>query len=224
MKILLVEDNQDIAGIIFDYFEIKGFVLDYAKDGLQGYELASNNFYDLIILDVMMPRMDGLTVCRKLREQGNDSPILMLTARDSREDMLIGFEQGVDDYLIKPFDLNILAARIHALHRRRAGKQSIKELSFADLKLNLATHTAIRDNSQFVLNPTQFKILKLLMMRSPNIVAKNEIISSIWGEDQPDGDILRSHIYQLRNQVDKPFKQNYIKTIPKIGYQLVCES
>lgn len=222
MKILLVEDNQDIAGIIFDYFEIKGFVLDYAKDGVQGYQLASNNFYDLIILDVMMPRMDGLTVCRKLREQGNDSPILMLTARDSREDMLVGFEQGVDDYLIKPFDLDILAARIQALHRRRVGRQSVKELSFQDLKLDLATHTVTREMTKFVLNPTQFKILKLLMMRSPNIVSKDEIINTIWGEDEPEGDILRSHVYQLRNQVDKPFKHNYIKTIPKIGYQLVC--
>lgn len=223
MKILLVEDNQDIAGIIFDYFEIKGFVLDYAKDGLQGYELASKNFYDLIILDVMMPRLDGLTVCKMLREQGNDSPILMLTARDSREDMLVGFEQGVDDYLVKPFDLDILAARIQALHRRRVGRQSIKQLTFEDLTLDLTSHMVNREQAEFVLNPTQFKILKLLMLRAPNIVGKDEIINTIWGDDQPDGDILRSHLYQLRNQVDKPFKQKYIKTIPKVGYQLVCE-
>ncbi|MFT5881463.1 MAG: DNA-binding response OmpR family regulator [Moritella sp.] len=221
MKILLVEDHQDIAGIIFDFFEIKGYTLDYAKDGVHGYELACNNYYDLIILDVMMPRMDGLTVCQKLRSHGDDTPILMLTARDTREDTLAGFDCGADDYLIKPFDLDILAARIQALHRRRSGKNSVKALSFNELKLDLTTHIATRNECNFELNPTQFTILKLLMMRKTEIVTKGEIIHAIWGHDEPDGDVLRSHIYQLRNQVDKPFKQHYIKTIPKIGYHLV---
>ncbi|SQD77350.1 response regulator transcription factor [Moritella yayanosii] len=221
MKILLVEDHQDIAGIIFDFFEIKGYTLDYAQDGVQGYELASHNFYDLIILDIQMPRMDGLTVCQKLREQGDDTPILMLTARDTREDTLAGFDCGADDYLIKPFDLDILAARIQALHRRRSGKNAAKVLTFQELSLDLNTHIAARNGCNFELNPTQFTILKLLMMRSPEIVTKNEIINAIWGEDEPEGDILRSHIYQLRNQVDKPFQHHYIKTLSKIGYQLV---
>lgn len=221
MKILLIEDHQDIAGIIFDFFEIKGHTLDYAKDGVQGFELANNNFYDLIILDIQMPRMDGLTVCKKLRESGNDVPILMLTARDTREDTLIGFNCGADDYLIKPFDLDILAARVDALFRRRNGKHALKQLKFEELTLDLTSHIATRNGFKFELNPTQFTILKLLMMRTPDIVSKSEIIGAIWGDDEPEGDILRSHIYQLRNIVDKPFEQNYIKTLSKIGYQLV---
>lgn len=223
MKLLLVEDHQDIAGIIFDFFEIKGYTLDYASNGQQGYDLALENHYDLIILDVMLPRMDGYTVCNKLREQGIDTPILMLTARDTREDTLNGFQQGADDYLIKPFDLDILDARISALTRRRTGQTASKYLSFGQLKLDLKGHSLSRGDCSFALNPTLFTILKLLMMRAPDVVTKGEIINALWGEDEPEGNVLRSHIYQLRSQIDKPFAHHYLKTVPKVGFQLVKE-
>lgn len=221
MKLLLVEDHQDIAGIIFDFFEIKNYTLDYANNGQHGYELASNNYYDLIILDVMLPRMDGFTVCDKLREQGVDTPILMLTARDTREDMLQGFAQGADDYLVKPFDLDILEARIQALTRRRKGTTAVTQLTFGELALDLKSHTVKRNDCLYSLNPTLFVILKLLMMRAPDIVKKEELIAALWGDDEPEGNVLRSHIYQLRSQIDKPFKHAYIKTVPKIGFQLI---
>lgn len=223
MKLLLIEDHQDIAGVIFDYFEIKGYTLDYANNGQQGYDLGRSQHYDLIILDVMLPRMDGYTVCQKLREQGIDTPILMLTARDTREDTLEGFAQGADDYLVKPFDLDILDARIKALTRRRQGNTATNMLSFDELKLDLSSHIAYRNNCSFPLNPTLFTILKLLMVRAPKVVTKEELITTLWGDNEPDGNVLRSHIYQLRNQIDKPFQHAYIKTIPKVGYQLINE-
>ncbi|MBB1486357.1 response regulator transcription factor [Oceanospirillum sediminis] len=223
MKLLLVEDHQDIAGIIFDFFEIKGYTLDYASNGQQGYDLARENYYDLIILDVMLPRMDGYTVCNKLRDQGIDTPILMLTARDTREDTLTGFQQGADDYLVKPFDLDILEARINALTRRRNGQTANKFLSFGQLSLDMNNHTLTRGDCRFSLNPTLFTLMKLLIMRAPDVVSKDEMINALWGEDEPDGNVLRSHIYQLRSQIDKPFSHHYLKTVTKVGYQLVSE-
>ncbi len=171
----------------------------------------------------MLPRMDGYTVCNKLREQGVDTPILMLTARDTREDTLEGFSQGADDYLVKPFDLEILEARIKALTRRRTGETAANTLNFGQLELDLSNHTVHRSNCSFSLNPTLFTILRLLMVRAPKLVTKEEIISTLWGDDEPEGNVLRSHIYQLRNQIDKPFKHSYIKTVPKVGYQLIPE-
>ncbi len=225
MKILLIEDNQDIAGIIFDFFEIRGdYLLDYASDGRHGLELASKNHYDLIILDIMLPLMDGLEVCNSLRSRGVDIPILMLTARSNRDDILEGFEQGADDYLVKPFDLNILEARVQALYRRKTGAVAIKSLSFGELKLDLVNRVVERSECRFKLNQTQFTILKTLLMRAPDVATRDELIKEVWQDDEPDGDVLRSHIYQLRSQIDKPFRHAYIKTVPKVGYQLTAET
>jgi DNA-binding response OmpR family regulator len=224
MKILLVEDHQEIAGIIFDFFEIKGFQLDYARDGLQGFELANSNHYDVIILDVMLPHLDGLSVCQKLRKHGIDTPILMLTARDSNNDILDGFEHGADDYLVKPFDLNILAARLNALYKRKSGNAATKAITFSNLTLDLASRTLRRNECTFQLNQTLFTIMKTLMLRAPDIASRDEIINQVWQDDSPEDDVLRHHIYQLRSQIDKPFKHAYIHTIPKVGYQLKLES
>ncbi len=223
MKLLLIEDHKDIAGVIFDFFELKGHTLDYASDGLQGYNLARTQFFDLIILDVMLPKMDGFTVCEKLRQNGITTPILMLTARDTKEDTLSGFSCGADDYLVKPFDLDILEARTNALVNRQCGLQSISTIHFEQLSLDLPSRTMTRQGLNFVLNPTQFSIIKQLMIAAPNIVTKQQILHLLWGDNEPESDILRSHIYQLRNLIDKPFPHSYIKTVPKIGYQLISE-
>lgn len=223
MKLLLVEDHHDTAGVIFDFFEIKGYTLDYAPDGLQGMTLASQNYYDLIILDVMLPRMDGFTVCKQLREQGVDTPILMLTARDTWQDTLEGFGQGADDYLVKPFVLEVLEARINALLRRRNGTAAASCLSFGQLRLDLNSRLVSRNGSRITLKPALFTLLKLLMLRAPAVVTKDEIISALWGDDEPEGDVMRTHIYQLRALIDKPFSHAYIKTVPTVGYQLVRE-
>jgi len=223
MRILLVEDHQEIAGIIFDYFELKGYELDHAANGEFGLELGLANSYDLIVLDIMLPRMDGLTVCGKLRAQGVDTPLLMLTARDTRKDILKGFAEGADDYLVKPFDLEILEARMMALHRRRHGNAATRRLQYGELTLDLKTREVSRQAHCVALNPTLFTILKLLMTRAPDVVSKSELVDLIWQGDDPDSDVLRSHIYQLRNIVDKPFGHAYIENLPKVGYRLAGE-
>lgn len=223
MKLLLVEDHRQIADIIFDYFEMKGFAMDYAADGRHGLDLAEKSHYDVIILDIMLPHMDGLTVCRKLREQGIDTPVLMLTARDQNEDILAGYEHGTDGYLVKPFDLKVLEARVKALHRRHIGGMAASKLSYGDLELDLSSHALKRDGMEFNLNKTLFTILKLLLLRAPGVATREELISEVWGDDEPDHDVLRSHIYLLRTQIDKPFDYSYIRTVPKVGYQLVKE-
>lgn len=223
MKLLLVEDHKDIAGIIFDYFEIKGDVLDYANNGLQGYELAKNEHYDAIILDVMLPKMDGLTVCQSLRESGVDTPILMLTARDKKDDIITGFAHAADDYLVKPFDLDILDMRLHALVRRRNGSMANRVLTFGTLSLDMNTRVLQREGSRYSLNPSQYKILKCLMNRAPEVVTKEEIGDVLWGDEEPDSKVLRSHIYQLRTLIDRPFEHAYLRTISKVGYRLVEE-
>ncbi len=221
MKILLVEDHADIAGVIFDYFELLGHTMDHALSGTQALNLVEDNHYDVVILDVMLPKMDGMTVCKKLRENGVDTPVLMLTAMGEREDILSGFDHGADDYLVKPFDLKILEARVSALNRRRTGQVSVRELVFGELRLSLTSHVAVRRECQLTLNPSLFTVLKLLMARAPQVVTKEELITALWGDDEPEGNVLRSHVYQLRNLIDKPFEYGYIRTVPKIGYQLV---
>ena len=223
MRILLVEDHSDIAGVIFDYFELHGHQLDYARDGEQGFQLAMNERFDAIVLDRMLPRMDGMTVCKNLREAGIDTPILMLTARDQNQDIIDGFEQGADDYLVKPFDLGVLEARLTALDRRRKDGSAKRKLVFGELSLDLTTRILERKSCRFQLNQSLFRILKLLMTRAPDVVSREDLISELWGEEEPDSDVLRAHIYQLRHKIDKPFNHAYINTVPKLGYQLVLE-
>lgn len=223
MKLLLVEDHKDIAGVIFDYFEIKGDILDYANNGLQGLELAKKGHYDAIVLDVMLPKMDGLTVCRLLRESGIDTPVLMLTARDTKEDILNGFAHAADDYLIKPFDLEILDTRLQALIRRRNGGIANRILTFGALTLDMKTRVLQREGSRYSLNPSQYTILKALMNHAPGVVSKEEICDALWGDEEPDSKVLRSHIYQLRSLIDRPFEHAYLRTISKVGYRLVAE-
>ncbi|TYL47620.1 response regulator transcription factor [Marinomonas sp. IMCC 4694] len=223
MKLLLVEDHKDIAGVIFDYFEIKGYVLDYANNGIQGYELAKSGHYDAIILDVMLPKMDGLSVCKSLREVGIDTPILMLTARDTKDDILSGFTHFADDYLVKPFDLDILDSRLQALVRRHKGCVANRTLTYATLSLDMNTRMLFRDGDVCALNPSQFTILKCLIQKAPNVVSRNEICDALWQDEEPDSKVLRSHIYQLRRLIDRPFDHAYLKTVSKVGYRLVAE-
>ncbi|ETX09800.1 regulator [Marinomonas ushuaiensis DSM 15871] len=223
MKLLLVEDHKDIAGVIFDYFEIKDYVLDYANNGLQGYELAKKGHYDAIVLDIMLPKMDGLTVCKTLRAEGIDTPILMLTARDTKDDILAGFEHLTDDYLVKPFDLDILDSRLQALVRRRKGSVANRTLVFGELKLDMNTRILQREGSRYSLNPSQYTILKCLIQKAPDLVSKEEICDALWGDEEPDSKVLRSHIYQLRSLIDKPFEHAYLRTVSKVGYHLVQE-
>jgi len=220
MKILLVEDCQDVAEVIFDYFEDSEFELDYAATGTQGLSLAQRQVYDCIILDIMLPGIDGISLCKQLRQEGTNTPIIMLTARDTNADMLIGLQQGADDYIVKPFDLELLEARIKSLIRRSSGSGFKTKLHCGAIKIDLASHQVWRDDQEIKLNPSGFKILKLLVEKHPALATKQDIEYLLWPDDLPDQDILRKHIYQLRSKFDKPFSQELIKTVPKLGYKL----
>ncbi len=219
-KILLIEDSREVAGILFEYYESKGVELDYADNGELGFELAKAESFDLILLDLMLPRMDGLTLCNKLRDEGITTPILMLTAFDNREDMLNGFKHGADDYLTKPFDFDVLDARANALIKRYKGQVATSILQFGTLKIIQKSRKAYRDDKLLVLNPTTYTILELLCQKAPEIVSRQEIAEKLWQEHEPQNDVLRSHIYQLRNQLDKPFHSPMLITVPKIGFRL----
>lgn len=223
MKVLIVEDEYDIAANIGDYLESHGHMPDYAYDGVGGLHLAFTQQYDAIVLDIMLPRMNGLRFCESLRQEGFNIPVLMLTARDTLEDKLAGFRVGTDDYLVKPFALQELCVRLEALVRRHQPEiATAKLLKIADLELNPATHQASRAGQLLKLNPVGLKLLKLLMEASPNTVSRSTLEQTLWQEAPPESDALRSHLYALRQAVDKPFEQALIHTVHGIGYRLVA--
>jgi DNA-binding response OmpR family regulator len=225
MKLLIIEDNQDILENIFEYFELKGHTLETALDGVNGLRLAASNQYDAVVLDLMLPGINGIEVCTRLRHDARiETPILMLTAKDSLDDKLIGFATGADDYLIKPFALPELEARLEAIIRRRKGLIADAILQVGDLILDPQTLEVRRGGKLIELNRITRKILFVLMRDSPKLVSRAKIIEEIWGEDIPDSDILRSHIYQLRNAIDRSFENKLIETVPKEGYRLLDHS
>jgi DNA-binding response OmpR family regulator len=222
LRILVIEDNQDIAENIGDYFEARGHVLDFAVDGLGGLHLALTEEYDVMILDIMLPGMDGLTLCQKLRESSaRQIPVLMLTARHTLPDKITGFEAGADDYLVKPFALQELEVRLYALAKRKM-KQSHSVLKIADLKLDMGTMTVVRAEEQIVLNRTCVRILELLMRASPKVVSRKELEHTLWADMPPGSDVLRSHMYTLRRKIDKPFSISLLHTVYGVGYKLVA--
>ena len=221
-KILIIEDNPDIVANIYAFFEPKGFELDNAHNGISGLTLASNNRYDVILLDVMLPGMDGTKLCKKLREEfHNKTPVLMLTARDTILDKVAGFDSVADDYLVKPFSLIELESRIKALIRRHQNEHFHHSITIGKLSLNTEEHTITREDKSLKLTPTGFKILEALMSASPRVVSKNELEEKVWGEDIPSSDALRTHMHSVRAQVDKPFANIMIVTVPGVGYQII---
>jgi DNA-binding response OmpR family regulator len=221
MRVLIIEDNPDIAANLGDYLEDHGHTVDFAGDGVTGLHLAVVNDFDSIVLDLALPGMDGLEVCRKLRsEAGKDTPVLMLTARDRLEDKLAGFETGADDYLVKPFELQEVEARLKVM-TARGRRRSPRELKVGDLVYNLDTLSVRRGGQEIYLNPIGLKLLQSLMEASPNVVSRAELEMEVWGEEMPDSDSLRVHIHSLRSAIDKPFGSNMIQTRHGIGYRLV---
>lgn len=221
-KILVIEDNPDIVANIYAFFEPKGFELDNAHNGYSGLTLASNNRYDVILLDVMLPGMNGTQLCKKLREELHDkTPVLMLTARDTILDKVAGFDSGADDYLVKPFSLVELESRIKALIRRHQDSHCEQSLNVGGLCLNIEEHTVVREGKSLKLTPTGFKILQILMSASPRMVSKNELEEKVWADDIPSSDALRTHVHSVRAQVDKPFAKPMVMTVSGVGYQLI---
>ncbi|HCU68071.1 MAG TPA: DNA-binding response regulator [Desulfomicrobium sp.] len=220
MRILIVEDNPDILANVLDYLQLKGYSVDCAQDGLGGLHLAATQTYDLIVLDVMLPGIDGFQICRRLREDARlDVPVIMLTARDTLDDRIHGFGTGADDYLVKPFALSELHARIQAVLRRTRGGRS-HELRVGDLSFDVETLHVRRAGRTLKPHPFGLKLLEILMRKSPAVVRREELERELWGDDCPDSDSLRSHIHQLRQVVDKPFGSPLLHTVHGIGYRL----
>ena len=221
--VLIVEDHQDLAANIGDFLEAGGMTVDFAADGMTALQLCSQHNYDALVLDIMMPGIDGFEVCQRVREElQQDMPIIMLTARDTLDDKLTGFAQGSDDYLVKPFEMKELEARLVSHIRRHRGELDSKSLQVADIVFEPKTMRVLRDGEVIRLSPIMLQILRILMRESPKLVTREKLEAEIWGEDTPDSDTLRSHLYNLRKLIDKPFQQNLLHTIPGIGYKL-CE-
>jgi len=219
MHTLLVEDNVSLAQTVIAYFDLEGIDCDYASTGSQGLELALSNDYQAILLDINLPRMNGLEVCEILRNRGVEIPVLMLTARDSLTDKLAGFDAGTDDYLVKPFELIELAARVKALAKRRS--LLAQQLEVGPLQMDLSLKTACRHGQTLTLTPTCWTLLEILMRESPNVVSREKLQNAIWrGSDLPDSNVLKVHLYKLRQQVDKPFSTKLIQTVSGHGFAI----
>jgi len=219
-KILVVEDNKEILANVTLFLESRNYTVDCADNGMTAIYLVGNNQYDVVVLDIMLPgEANGYDICKTMRQCNNNTPVIMLTAKDNVEDRLEGFDSGADDYLIKPFSLDELEARIKAIYKRTAGiAKSI--LTVGDLSFNTETYSVIRQGDEVELNPTLYKLLEILMRNSPNVVKKESLENYIWGEDIPESNVLKTTIHMLRKKVDIPFDKSLIYTMRGIGYSI----
>ncbi len=223
MKVLIVEDDSAIAANLYDYLEGSGYEVDVASNGNAGLQMAAADSWDAILLDLSLPGMDGLTLCRRLREEaGRDTPVLMLTARDALDDKLEGFVHGADDYLVKPFSLKEVGARLGALIKRYRGQVATMDLRFADVWLDLATMTVERAGRPVKLPPKCLQLLRTLMQSPNRTFSRAELESEVWGEELPDSDTLRTHVYTLRRALCRPGETDVIETLHGVGYRLIA--
>lgn len=223
MRILVVEDEHRIARALKEGLEQESYAVDVEYDGEDGYNAASAEDYDLIILDVMMPNMSGFEVCERLRAEGNHTPILMLTAKDQPKDVVKGLDTGADDYLSKPFSFEVLLARIRSLLRRP--HETVGDtLMLADLSLNTVTKEVKRAGKTITLSSKEYALLEYLLRNQGRVLSKNNIISHVWDFD---ADVLPNtvevFVTYLRNKIDKPFKTPLIQTVRGFGYKMAVE-
>ncbi|ELX7500816.1 response regulator transcription factor [Vibrio fluvialis] len=218
LKALLVEDDIDLATALIDYMSLEEIECDFAADGQVGYNLIMANRYDVIVLDLNLPKIEGLVVCERIRERGIETPVLMLTARDTLDDKLQGFSHGADDYLVKPFAMEELMVRVQVLAKRRSGQ--VSKLRVADLELDMAQRKVTRAGQEIKLSPIAIKILELLMREYPSGVSREKIVLNVWGDEQPDSNSLKVHMFNLRKQIDKEGLEPLIHTLPGYGFAI----
>lgn len=221
LSVLLVEDHRQLAQTVVEYLEQEGALVDYASDTSLARSLVREHHYDILILDVMLPGEDGYTFCQYLRKElALDTPVIFMTARDQLDDKLEGFARGGDDYIVKPFALPELVARVRALVRRERREVAANLLQVSDLELDPARQEVRRAGQLLKLSPTAFRILRILMRESPKVVSREQLEQELWGDLVPDSDALRSHLYNLRKAVDKPFDQALLETLPGVGFSI----
>lgn len=221
MKLLLIEDHQDLAANVGEYLEARGETVDYAADGLSGLHLVATNAYDVLVLDISLPGIDGLSLCQRLRQDlRRPVPVLILTARDTERDKLAGFDAGADDYLTKPFSLPELHARLKALARRASGAPD-GLLRVHDLEFDTRQLLVRRGGRRIMLTPIALRLLEKLMRAAPAVVPRAEVEHTIWGDDPPDSEAaLRGHVHALRQAVDQSETVKLVHTLHGIGYRL----
>jgi len=219
MRILVVEDEKKIAGFIKRGLKEEGYAVDVAADGDEGYELASVNDYDLIILDIMLPKCDGVTLCKKLRSDRVETPVIMLTAKTSVQDKVTGLDAGANDYLTKPFAFEELLARMRVLLRRTV--QPATRLQVADLALDLLSHKVTRADRDIILSSREFALLEYLMRNAGAVVTRTMISEHVWDIDfDTNTNVIDVYINYLRNKIDADFDKKLIQTIRGRGYML----
>uniref|UniRef100_UPI0035B50031 response regulator transcription factor n=1 Tax=Massilia pseudoviolaceinigra TaxID=3057165 RepID=UPI0035B50031 len=220
MHILVVEDHALLAKNLADGLELHGHTADFAGNGELGLKLAMENHYDLMILDLGLPGIDGLEVCRRLRKRmTRRMPLLMLTARDALHDKLSGFDSGADDYLVKPFALEELLARCTVLARRHTLNEE-HTLAVGTLRIDRQAQAVTRDGQAVKLNPVGYQILLALAEAHPRVITRSELTRKLWYDTPPDSDALRTHLYQLRRSLDKPFGRAMLLTVHGVGFKL----
>ncbi len=218
-RIFIVEDNQDLRLNLVDYLEAKGYETDNTDDGLRAMALLMMQRYDLIVLDVMLPGMDGFRLCEEIRKRGDETPVLFLSARDTVQDRIEGLSKGADDYLVKPFSLAELDLRIQAI-LKRTQNSAARTLQVADVVMDLDAFSVKRGGVPIKLTPKVFKILKVLMLKSPGIASRQDLEEELWGGYAPDSDSLRTHIHALRAALDAPFDRPLLQTVAGYGWAL----
>lgn len=222
MKVLIIEDDADIAINLYEYLESGGCEVDVASNGVMGLHLAVTQHWDAILLDLSLPGMDGLAVCRKLREEARrDTPVLMLTAKDTLDDKLQGFVQGADDYLVKPFSLKEVDARLTALVKRYKGQVAQAALCCADVRFDLSTLNVERAGRPVKLPPKCLHLLRILMQTPNRVFGRMELETEVWGGQLPDSDTLRAHVYTLRRALTANGEDDLIETVHGLGYRLM---
>jgi len=222
LNVLLVEDDLDLADTVVQFLELEGINCHHGANGMAGLQLAKEGQYQVLILDLNLPRLDGLSLCQQLRASGDDTPILMLTARDALDDKVAGFEAGTDDYLVKPFALKELVVRLEALARRRSGQ--IRKLACGDLEMDLGAKTLTRKGVNLKVSPTGWRLLEALLRTSPEVISRQKLEDAVWGDDLPDSNSLKVHIFNLRKVIDAPFQEPLLHTVPGHGFVIKEES
>ena len=221
MRILIIEDDTTIAANLYDFLESRGHAVDAAADGVTGLHLAISQTFDAIVLDLGLPGMDGLTLTKKLRGEAHvETPILMLTARDTLDDKLEGFSRGADDYLVKPFSLKEVEARLLSMNRRSSGRIAPRTLEAGALSLDPKTMAVRFAGNDVKLPPKCLRILELLMREPGRVISREEIERLVWGESQETSDTLRSHLHTLRRALTAAGGHDPVETLHGIGYRL----
>lgn len=221
MRILIIEDDATIAANLYDFLEARGHSIDAAADGISGLHLAISKTFDAIVLDIGLPGMDGLTLARRLRDDAHiETPILLLTARDTLDDKLKGFATGADDYLVKPFALKEIEARLVALYKRSSGRVTSRVMTTGKLVLDPRTMSVRYADTEVHLPPKCLRILELLMQEPGRVVSRDEIERLVWGEAQETSDTLRSHLHTLRRALTAAGGTDPVETLHGIGYRV----